>query len=407
MPSWPQVLVGVAEAWREQRAEIDAQVGLDPRRACAAPQRCDGRRGRARRGVAGRRRHDAAPRLRLRATAASARAPKFPPRRRSSSCCAAASARWRCTRCARWRRAACTTRSAAASRATRSTRAGSSRTSRRCSTTTRCSRAPTCTAGRCRASRCFRRVCEETLGLHGARAAPGGGRLRLGPGRGLRGRRGQVLRVDARRGPSGAGRAGRRRHRALRDDRGRQLRGREHPGARDARSRVAARDQVQALRRARAAGAAGARRQAPDLLERAGDLRACRRRRGARRAALARRGRAVRRVHPARPARRGWAAAADLQPRAGEDRRLPRGPRVPARGAADALRGDVRRALVRRGPVARRRSARAVPGRRGRRLLLDRRRRRAAAWRGARRSTTRRSRAAGRLPRSACCGSPR
>ena len=46
------------------------------------------------------------------------------PRRRSSSCSAAASARWRCTRCARWRPAACTTRSAAASRATPSTRAG-------------------------------------------------------------------------------------------------------------------------------------------------------------------------------------------------------------------------------------------------------------------------------------------
>ena len=50
--------------------------------------------------------------------------------------------------CARWPRAACTTRSAAASRATRSTPTGSSPTSRRCSTTTRCSRARTCTAGR-------------------------------------------------------------------------------------------------------------------------------------------------------------------------------------------------------------------------------------------------------------------
>ncbi len=45
--------------------------------------------------------------------------------------------------------AASTTSSAAASPATRSTRPGSSPTSRRCSTTTPCSRAPTCTAGRC------------------------------------------------------------------------------------------------------------------------------------------------------------------------------------------------------------------------------------------------------------------
>ena len=40
---------------------------------------------------------------------------------------------------------------------------GRSPTSRRCSTTTRCSRAPTCTAARCRASRCSQRVCTETL----------------------------------------------------------------------------------------------------------------------------------------------------------------------------------------------------------------------------------------------------
>ena len=48
----------------------------------------------------------------------------------------------------RWPAAGSTTRSAAASRATRSTRPGPSRTSRRCSTTTRCWPAPTCTAGR-------------------------------------------------------------------------------------------------------------------------------------------------------------------------------------------------------------------------------------------------------------------
>ena len=61
-----------------------------------------------------------------------------------------------------------------------------------------------------------------------------------------------------------------------------------------------------------------------------------------------------------------------------EARRLPRGPRVPARGAARPLRGDVRGALVRRGARARRRDRRALRRRRARRLLLDRRRPRAA-----------------------------
>ena len=117
--------------------------------------------------------------------------------------------------------------------------------------------------------------------LHAARAAPGGGRLRLGAGRRLRGCRGQVLRVDAGRGARRVGGVGRRRDRALRDDRGRQLRGREHPRARHARPRGAAGDQAQALRRARAARAPGARRQAPVLVERAGDLGVRRRRRGA------------------------------------------------------------------------------------------------------------------------------
>ena len=41
-------------------------------------------------------------------------------------------------------------------------------------------------------------------------------------------------------------------------------------------------------------------------------------------------------------------AAALLQGRRSADRRLPRGPRLPGRGAADPLRGDLRRALVRR-----------------------------------------------------------
>ena len=63
---------------------------------------------------------------------------------------------------------------------------------------------------------------------------------------------------------------------------------------------------------------------------------------------------------------------------AGAAARGARGPRVPARGAADALRGDVRPALVRRGARARRHDPRALRRPRERRLLLDRRRPRAA-----------------------------
>ena len=130
------------------------------------------------------------------------------------------------------------------------------------------------------------------------------------------------------------------------------------------------RDQGRALRGARPAGLAGARRQAPDRLERADDLRAGRRRRRPRRAALPRSRRRLRRVPDHADARRRRAPAAQLQPRAGQAARLPRGPRVPARGAAHALRGDVRPALVRAGPRARRHAARALRRRREWRLLL-------------------------------------
>ena len=88
--------------------------------------------------------------------------------------------------------------------------------------------------------------------------------------------------------------------------------------------------------------------------------------------------RRLRGVRPARPPRRPRAPAAHLQPRPRQARGLPGGPRVPARGAADALRGDVRRALVRRGARARRAAARALRRPRARRLLRRRRRPRAA-----------------------------
>ena len=132
----------------------------------------------------------------------------------------------------------------------------------------------------------FERVDARDARLGAARPAPGGGRLRQRARRRLRGRRGQVLRLEARRGARGARAAGGRRDRALRHDRGRQLRGRQHPRARHLRPRAARRDQGRPARGPLEARVAGARRQAPDRLERADDLGAGRRRRRARRAAL-------------------------------------------------------------------------------------------------------------------------
>ena len=64
---------------------------------------------------------------------------------------------------------------------------------------------------------------------------------------------------------------------------------------------------------------------------------------------------------PARPdARPRRPAAAHLQGRPCGTERLPRGPRIPARGAAGALRGHVRDALVHRGARARRHDDRAL-----------------------------------------------
>ena len=131
------------------------------------------------------------------------------------------------------RAAGSTTRSAAASRATRSTPPGSCRTSRRCSTTTRCSRAPTCTAGRSAATRLLRRVCGETLDwvLRELRGPEGGFYSRAR--RRHRGRRGQVLRLDAR--TSCARRSGTAADGAIAwsaATRARQLRGRERARAR-------------------------------------------------------------------------------------------------------------------------------------------------------------------------------
>ena len=121
MPSWPTVLQAVAQAWDTQREEIRAQNDAMAARLAGAARlqpaegpldAADPRR---------RRRRSCAAQFDSRATAAGAARRSSRPPRRSSSSCAAARRGCRSTRCARWPRAASTTRSAAASRATRPT----------------------------------------------------------------------------------------------------------------------------------------------------------------------------------------------------------------------------------------------------------------------------------------------
>ena len=85
----------------------------------------------------------------------------------------------------------------------------------------------------------------------------------------------------------------------------------------------------------------------------------------------------VRRVPARRAPRRRRPAAAHAT-----DRGVPRRPRLPARGADHAVRGDVRPALVPRGGRARRHDDRALRRPRARRLLHHRRRP-ASGWRPA------------------------
>ena len=146
--------------------------------------------------------------------------------------------------------------------------------------------------------------------LAAARDARARGRLLLGLRRRLGGRGGQVLRLDAGRDPRGAGEAAavepgrtpsaarpldRGDPRLLRRHRGGQLRGQEHPPPRrrrrGARARRPRRGPRRAARRPRRAGPARPRRQAPLLLERAGDRGARRGGRGARPRRLPRGGR--------------------------------------------------------------------------------------------------------------------
>ncbi len=129
-------------------------------------------------------------------------------RRRCRSSCAATGAsatsgrwRWCARRWTRWRAAGCTTRSAAASTATPWTSAGWCPTSRRCSTTTRCWRARTWRATRSPATPSTARIATEILDYVLREMTVARGRLLLRHRRRLRGRGGQVLRLDARGGP--------------------------------------------------------------------------------------------------------------------------------------------------------------------------------------------------------------
>ena len=185
---WPQVLTAIGAAWNEQREGSARQAGgiverlrgaaaLTPPGEAGHPASLAPRSPRCARSM-------------TRSTAASAARRSSRPPRRSSSCSGAGSARWRCTRCAGWPPAACTTRSAAASPATRSTASGSCRTSRRCSTTTPCSRAPTCTRGSSPARRPSR-ACAARRSTGRSPSCAGGGRVRLRARRRLRGRGGK------------------------------------------------------------------------------------------------------------------------------------------------------------------------------------------------------------------------
>ena len=98
----------------------------------------------------------------------------------------------------------------------------------------------------------FERVCRETLDWALAELRQEEGALRLRAGRRLRGRRGQVLRLDPAEVREVLGDARRRGDRALRHERAGQLRGREHPGARDPRPAAPRRAPLAALRSARA-----------------------------------------------------------------------------------------------------------------------------------------------------------
>ena len=154
---------------------------------------------------------------------------------------------------------------------------------------------------------------------------------------------------------------------------GGQLRGQEHP-ARSARRRAPSSRPSSPMPAPPSTPGATPRaprprRQADLLLERADDRRARRRRRRARPPGLPRRRLGLRPLHLGVDAGLRGAPAPHLEGGRGAAQRLPRGSRVPGRGAAAPLRGDARGALVRRRPRDGRRDDRALRRRRERGLL--------------------------------------